>query len=104
MERFPYRDPDRAFGQAMLTLRDALGLTQAALAVHLGVSRRTVVDWEAGNKYPKVEHLKEFIALAVQRGAFAAGREADEIRALWRAARERVLLDEAWLTSVVSQR
>jgi hypothetical protein len=31
MDRFPYRDPDRAFGQAMLTLRDGIGLTQAAL-------------------------------------------------------------------------
>jgi transcriptional regulator with XRE-family HTH domain len=78
-------------------------LTQAALAVLLGVSRRTVGDWEAGNKYPNVEHLKEFIALAVQRGAFATGREADEIRALWQAAHQRVLLDEAWLTAILRQ-
>jgi WD40 repeat protein/transcriptional regulator with XRE-family HTH domain len=104
MERIPYRDPDRAFGQAMLTLRDALGLTQAALAVHLGVSRRTVGDWEAGNKHPKAEHLKEFIALGVRHSAFAAGREAEQIHALWRAAHQRVLLDEAWLTSLLGQR
>jgi transcriptional regulator with XRE-family HTH domain len=88
----------------MLTLRDALGLTQAALAGHLGVSRRAVGDWEAGNKYPKVDHLKELIALAVERGAFTAGRETDEIQALWRAAHQRVLLDEAWLTAILSQR
>ena len=92
-----YRDRDYAFGQAMLTLRTAIGLTQAGLARHLGVSRKAVGEWEVGLTYPKAEHLKAFIALAVEQQAYPLGREAEEIRALWHAAHQKVLLDEAWL-------
>src|SRR5207247_9324722 len=81
----------------MLTLRTNIGLTQAGLADLLHVSRRAVAEWEAGSSYPKAEHLKQLITLGVQQHAFPAGREAEEIRALWRAARQKVLLDELWL-------
>ena len=40
MPRHSYRERDYAFGQAMLTLRSSIGLTQAGLAELLGVSRR----------------------------------------------------------------
>ena len=40
MKRFSYRERDYSFGQAMLTLRTTIGLTQAGLADLLGVSRR----------------------------------------------------------------
>ena len=66
MKGSSYRDRDYAFGQAMLTLRTAIGLTQARLARHLGVSRKAVGEWEAGLTYPKTEYLKAFIALAAQ--------------------------------------
>ena len=102
MKPSSYRDRDYAFGQAMLTLRTAIGLTQTGLADYLGVSRRAVGDWEAGNSYPKVEHLKQFIALTVQHRVFPAGREAEEIRALWQVARQKVLLDEAWLAALLA--
>src|SRR5256885_2333370 len=36
---------DYPFGQAMLTLRTNLGLTQSGLADLLGVSRRAVGEW-----------------------------------------------------------
>lgn len=101
MKQPSYRDRDYAFGQVMLTLRSAIGLTQIALADHLSVSRRAVGEWESGSKYPNAEHLKQFITLALQHGAFPAGREADEIRALWKMARQKVLLDEAWLATLV---
>ena len=78
-------EPDYAFGQVMLTLRTAIGLTQTGLGGFLGVSRRAVTDWEAGNSYPKVEHLKRLILLAVQHRAFRTGREAEDVRALWQA-------------------
>ncbi|MFL5699989.1 MAG: helix-turn-helix domain-containing protein, partial [Ktedonobacteraceae bacterium] len=87
----------------MLSLRTALGLTQAGLAEHLGVSRRAVGEWEAGSSYPKAEHLKQVLALAVQHQAFPAGREAEEIRAFWQAAHQKVLLDESWLSALLSQ-
>jgi transcriptional regulator with XRE-family HTH domain len=85
MKRSSYHDRDYAFGQVILTLRTVLGLTQTELADSLGITRRAVGDWEAGLTYPKAEHLKAFIALAVERQAFPLGRELEETRALWQA-------------------
>jgi transcriptional regulator with XRE-family HTH domain len=87
----------------MLTLRTKLGLTQAGLADLLHVSRRAVAEWEGGLSYPKAEHLKQVIALGVQQQTFAARREAEEIRAFWKAAHQKVLLDEPWLQELLSQ-
>ena len=39
----------------------------------------------------------------LQQHVFAAGREAEEIRALWRAAHQKVLLEEPWLHELLSQ-
>ena len=87
MKRAWYREPDYTFGQLMLRLRTSIGLTQAGLAKLLGISRHAVAAWEAGRSYPTAEHLKTFIALGVQQQAFASGRRAEEICALWHAAR-----------------
>ena len=103
MKRYSYRERDYAFGQLMLTLRTTIGLTQAGLAERLGVSRRAVAEWEAGLSYPKAERLKQLIALGMQQQAFPAGREEEEIRALWKAAHQKVLLDEAWLASLLGR-
>src|SRR6266851_164034 len=103
MKRFSYRERDYAFGQAMLTLRTALGLTQAGLAEFLGVSRKAVGGWESGGSYPKASHLKALLTLAVQQGTFPAGREAEEMRAFWKAAHQKVLIDESWLSALLSQ-
>src|SRR5437764_15394082 len=100
MKRFSYSERDYAFGQAMLSLRTALGLTQDGLAKHLGVSRRAVGEWEAGSSYPKAQHLKALIALGVKQQAFTAGHEAEEIRVLWKAAGQKALLDEPWPSTV----
>jgi transcriptional regulator with XRE-family HTH domain len=103
MKRSSYGEQDYAFGQAMLTLRTAIGLTQAGLAEFLGVSRKAVGGWESGGSYPKAEHLKALLTLAVHQGTFPAGREAEEIRVFWQAAHQKVLLDESWLSALVSQ-
>ena len=102
MKQFSYGEPDYAFGQAMLTLRTSIGLTQASLAERLHVTRKAVGRWEAGDTYPKASHLKTLLAFALGQQAFPAGREEEEIRALWQAARQKVLLDEAWLHTLVS--
>src|SRR6266702_3920143 len=73
VKRYSYRERDYAFGQMMLTLRTTIGLTQAGLADRLGVSRRAVAEWEA-----------------------------EEIRALWRAAHQKLLLDEDWLHALLA--
>jgi len=44
VKRLSYRERDYAFGQAMLTLRTTIGLTQAGLADLLGLSRRAVAE------------------------------------------------------------
>ncbi len=103
MKRFSYRQRDDAFGQSMLALRTSLGLTQAELAERLRVSGRAVREWEAGSSYPKAPHLQHVITLAVQQQAFPPGREAEEIRALWKAARQKVLLDEQWLSTLLGR-
>jgi WD40 repeat protein/transcriptional regulator with XRE-family HTH domain len=103
VKRSSYGQRDYAFGQAMLTLRTSMGLTQAGLAQQLSVSRQAVADWEAGSSYPSTSHLKPFIVLGVRASAFAAGHEAEEIRALWQAARQKVRLDEPWLSTLLSQ-
>src|SRR6266436_1785422 len=97
-----YRERDYAFGRVMLTLRTRMGLTQTELAEMLGVRRRAVIDWEGGLTYPNVDHLKQFVVLAIERQAWPFGREAEEVRALWQAARQKVLLDEAWLGGLLS--
>jgi WD40 repeat protein/transcriptional regulator with XRE-family HTH domain len=98
-----YEERDYAFGQLMLTLRTSLGLTQDGLAQRLGISRRAVAGWETGSNYPKADRLKAFIALCVQYQAFPVGREAEDIRALWKAAHLKVLLDELWLQRLLSE-
>src|SRR5437588_9057877 len=103
MKRSSYGELDYAFGQTMLTLRTAIGLTQAGMAEHLGVSRHAVGEWEAGSSYPKAEHLKALLALAVGQQAFPAGRAEEEIRAFWKAAHQKMLLDESWLSTLLSQ-
>ncbi len=60
-----YGERDYAFGQLMLTLRTTIGLTQVSLGDLPGVSRRAVAEWEGGCNYPKVERLKQLIALGV---------------------------------------
>ncbi|HEY9706919.1 MAG TPA: helix-turn-helix transcriptional regulator, partial [Oculatellaceae cyanobacterium] len=57
-------DRDYAFGEAILALREKIGLTQAGLAQLLGISRRALGAWEAGSSYPKLEQLKKLVALA----------------------------------------
>lgn len=98
---YSYRERDYTFGNLCLTLRTAIGITQGELAQLLGVTGRAIQTWEGGSSYPKVDRLKRFIELCVQHRAFAVGREEEEIRKLWQAARQRVLLDETWLASLL---
>src|SRR6266567_2637199 len=88
VKRYSYSERDYAFGQLMLALR-------------LGISRHAVAEWEAGSGYPKTERLTQLIELAVRVSAFPAGREEEQIRALWKAAHQKVVLDEARLQKLV---
>jgi WD40 repeat protein/transcriptional regulator with XRE-family HTH domain len=85
----------------MQDLRTSIGLTQAGLAEQLGVSRRAVGEWEAGKSYPKAERLKQLIELGVKQQAFPVGHEAEAIREIWATARQKVRLDEQWLSALL---
>jgi WD40 repeat protein/transcriptional regulator with XRE-family HTH domain len=97
-----YGERDYTFGQAMLTLRANIGLTQTDLAELLGVSRRAVGEWEAGSSYPKGERLKRLIELGIEQQAFPAGRETQAIRDLWQASHQKTMLDEQWLSALLT--
>ncbi|GHO64345.1 tetratricopeptide repeat protein [Ktedonobacter sp. SOSP1-52] len=101
MQRSSYGERDYPFGQMMLTLRTTIGLTQTGLASQLGVSRNAVAQWEGGSSYPKAEHLQHVIELGVRAFAFPARHEEEAIQTLWRAARQKVLLDEHWLRDLL---
>src|SRR2546422_9127920 len=103
VRRSTYGERDYAFGQLILSLRSAIGLTQAGLSAQLGISKRAVGEWEAGSSYPKATHLKALLALAVKEQVFPVGHEEEEIRALWKAAHRKVPLDETWLSVLLSQ-
>jgi WD40 repeat protein/transcriptional regulator with XRE-family HTH domain len=103
MKRSIYDERDYTFGQAMLKLRTSIGLTQSGLADLLGISRRSVGEWEAGSSYPKAERLKQLIELGIEKQAFPAGHEEEALRELWETAHQKVLLDEQWLTTFLSQ-
>src|SRR5579859_3575373 len=102
VKRYSYEERDYAFGLLIQTLRSTIGLSQAGLGERLRISRRAVAEWEGGLSYPKAERLKELISLGMQQHAFPAGREEQEIRALWKAAHQKVLLDEDWLRGLLA--
>ena len=102
MYRPAYPDRDYTFGQMILRLRTAIGLTQTTLAEYLGVTRRAIIKWEDGSNYPTPPHLKKLIELAYKNQVFQIGNEGEEIRTLWRGSRQKNLLDEVWLHKLLA--
>jgi WD40 repeat protein/DNA-binding XRE family transcriptional regulator len=98
-----YSERDYHFGSHILALRTESNLTQSGLAELVGVSRQTIVGWESGTYHPSPQHLRHLIELFLQHRAFHRGQEAEEIRALWQSAHQRVPLDETWLTHLLEQ-
>src|SRR5260370_7838164 len=90
VKKSSYREQDSAFGQLMLSLRTAIGLTQAGLADLLGVFRNAIGGWEVGQSYPKADHLKAFIVLLLLPPLFAPAREPEDILPLCRPAHHNV--------------
>ncbi len=50
------------FGEKLKNLREAKGLSQEELAKALGVSRRTVSNYESGHRYPRYRSIYEKLA------------------------------------------
>lgn len=98
-----YRERDYTFANHCVTVRSAIGITQAELAKTLGVSEQAVQKWEGGLSTPTAPHLKDLLALAIQHRAFTPGQELEEARALWKAARLKVLFDEHWIRMLLTE-
>jgi transcriptional regulator with XRE-family HTH domain len=95
-----------SFQGLLLLGRGRTGLTQRQLADRVGVSARSVQDWEAGVSYPSAERLQQLIAALLEAGGLDAGRETEEARAIWAAAeraspRQRAPFDAVWFARLL---
>src|SRR5262245_13600186 len=102
-----YREHKHAFGKQLLILRTRTALTQSVLAEQIGVHRRSLQNWEAGESYPKAELLQRLIGVFVRYHAFTARQEREEAHALWRQAAEDgsyplPFFDEAWFARTLA--
>jgi WD40 repeat protein/DNA-binding CsgD family transcriptional regulator/transcriptional regulator with XRE-family HTH domain len=100
---------DSTFGLLVLTLRQQADLTQVELAQIVGVTEKAVRNWEAGTDSPSESHLKKFIEICLDRGAFTPGQERAEATILWKqacqsASRRRASFDEMWFTGLLAPR
>lgn len=107
---FPAAYPERCydFGTRVLQLRTRSRMTQGTLAKAAGVHWRSVQNWETGVSYPKVEALQRLIVVFLKHGAFAAGREHEEIADFWALATRntpdtQAPFDDAWFGGVLAQ-
>lgn len=69
--------------QLLLMYRNRAELTQARLGDLLGLSKRTILNWEAGYNLPRPETLKKVLELFVVRAVFSPSLELEEARQLW---------------------
>src|SRR6266705_1308135 len=103
-----YKTNDDPFGLLVLTLRKKAALTQVELAKLVGVTEKTVRNWEGGTDYPSESHLKKLIETYLCRGVFTPGQEREEAKTLWEracqsASRRKAIFDETWFTFRLAQ-
>jgi transcriptional regulator with XRE-family HTH domain len=68
----PNGDLSEIFQGLLLRHRARSGLTQRQLASRVGMSMRSIDDWEAGVNYPGVERLQTLIAAFQETSSLAA--------------------------------
>src|SRR5437763_359628 len=98
-----------SFHRLVLLGRGRTGLTQRQLADRVGVSARSVQDWETGVSYPSAERLQQLIAALLETGGLNAGRETEEARAFWAAVeraspRMHAPFDAVWFARLLGER
>jgi DNA-binding XRE family transcriptional regulator len=103
---------DRAsepFRGLLLLHRGRTGLTQRQLAGRVGVSARSVQDWESGVSYPSAEGLRALVRALLEGHGLTPGHERGEAEALWAAVeraapRMRTPFDPAWFAGLRGER
>ncbi len=66
------------FGERLAQERARLGLTQADLAVHAGIARRTQINYEAGERAPDATYLHALDARGIDPLFLITGRTAHD--------------------------
>ena len=100
---------EESFQGLLLRHRGRTRLTQRQLAARVGVSRRSVQDWESGLNYPDAQHLQALIVALLEAGGLTAGYETTDAEALWAAAlrqtsRMQTPFDLVWWTGLPARR
>jgi transcriptional regulator with XRE-family HTH domain len=98
-----------SFRGLLLRHRRRTGLIQRDLAALVGVSLRSVQDWEAGVTLPTAERLQGLTRALLNAGGLTPGRESSEARELRTAAaregpRMHTLFDEEWFARLLAAR
>lgn len=78
-----YKTLDYEFGILIQSLRHKAGLTQPQLADTIDVAKRTIINWETGDTYPQINHLRKLIKVFYEKGCFTPNEELREAEILW---------------------
>jgi len=76
-------DDTRTLGQWLTRLRSRSALASADLAALVGVTKRTLLDWERGRTHPNALRLRRLLAALAAQGGFAPPLASAEAAALW---------------------
>src|SRR5258708_15030664 len=103
-----YKQRDFDFAQQLAMLRRRARLTQEEMALRIGVTGKSIRNWEGGSNYPKEFHLRKLIGLYLDHNVFAPGQEREEACLLWELTREhnpnRIgSFDERWFLALFTQ-
>jgi WD40 repeat protein/transcriptional regulator with XRE-family HTH domain len=104
-----YKQRDYRFADPLIRLRKRAGLAQQEVANRIGVSEKTIRNWEGAINYPTEYHLKQLIELYLHYNAFVSRCEQEEARQLWDQLRTSVnyhisAFDDLWFSSVLEIR
>src|SRR5262245_52862198 len=99
-------DDTRTLGQWLTRLRTRSALASADLAALVGVTKRTLLDWERGRTSPNSMRLRRLLAALAAHGGFAPPLGSAEAATLWDQAnreskRHLGPFDAAWFEQVL---
>src|SRR5260370_6309835 len=100
-----YKQRDFDFAHQLATLRRRAKLTQEEVALRIGVTEKSIRNWEGGSNYPSELNLRKMIELYLDHDVFAPGQERDEACLFWELLHERnpsrmSYFDERWFATL----
>src|SRR5437773_3554823 len=103
-----YKQREFDFAHQLATLRRRARLTQEEMALRIGVTEKSIRNWEGGSNYPTELNLRKLIEVYLNNDGFTPGQERDEARLFWEPLHEhspyRVgSFDERWFAALFTQ-